>query len=261
MVWQLINDGKDDCEGFQVYCPGDAESCNKQRLASEFLAFSPVMVSAASFRTVNIASGSIATLFVNGLTGAQVTLLDAKGVTHTAPQFSATAGQINLHVPETASAGAAVLRVGVEGTILSSGTVMVSAVEPGIFAAAGSGQGLAAGVAVYVQKDGSQRTQPIARYDVVLGKYVAVPIAVPVEGTVVLSLFGTGIRGHGTLSSVSAKVNRVSAEVLFAGAQGEFSGLDQVNIQLPKILTGSGELDIEVIVAGRQANVVRVSLQ
>ena len=93
MVWQLINDGKDDCEGFQVYYPGDAESFNRLRLASESLASSPVMFSAASFRTVNVAGGSIATLFGRGLTGAQVTLLDAKGVTHTARKFLTSAEQ------------------------------------------------------------------------------------------------------------------------------------------------------------------------
>jgi mannan endo-1,4-beta-mannosidase len=35
MVWQLINDGKDDCEGFQVYSPLDAQSCTVLRQASE----------------------------------------------------------------------------------------------------------------------------------------------------------------------------------------------------------------------------------
>ncbi len=261
MVWQLINDGKDDCEGFQVYCPEDAASCHQLRLASEGLASSPVMVSAASFRTVNVAAGSIATLFGKGLAGAQVTLLDAKGVTHTARQFFNSAEQINLQIPEAVSVGAAVLRVGAEGEIRGSSTVMVSAVEPGIFAAAGDGRGLAAGLVVLVQKDGSQQTQAIARYDPGLGKYVAVPIAVPMEGTVVLSLFGTGIRGHGNLANVSAKVKGISAEVLFAGAQGEFAGLDQVNVELPKALAGLGEVDIELKVSGKLANIVRVELQ
>ena len=35
MVWQLINDGKDDCEGFQVYCPLDAQSCDVLRQVSD----------------------------------------------------------------------------------------------------------------------------------------------------------------------------------------------------------------------------------
>ncbi len=261
MVWQLINDGKDDCEGFQVYCPGDGESCSKLRLASESLVSSPMLVSAASFQPVNVASGSIATLFGSGLTGAEVTLQDAKGITHLARPFFTSAGQINLLIPEAVSSGAAVLRVVAEGAIRGSGIVMVSAVEPGLFTAAGDGQGFAAGIAVLVQKDGTQQSQAIARYDVGLGRYVANPIVAPAEGTVVLSLFGTGIRGHGTLTEVSATVKGVSAQVLFAGAQGEFAGLDQVNIQLPKALAVSGQLDIELTVAGKRANRVQVGLQ
>jgi mannan endo-1,4-beta-mannosidase len=35
IVWQLINDGKDDCEGFQVYSPLDAQSCTVLRQASD----------------------------------------------------------------------------------------------------------------------------------------------------------------------------------------------------------------------------------
>jgi uncharacterized protein (TIGR03437 family) len=38
-------------------------------------------------------------------------------------------------------------------------------------------------------------------------------------------------------------------------------GLDQVNVLLPQGLAGSGEVDVEVIVAGKAANVVRVMLE
>ena len=261
MVWQLINDGKDDCEGFQVYCPGDAESCNTLRQASVSLSASPVMVSAASFRPVNVASGSIATLFGTNLAGAQVTLVDAKGLTYQAPVFFASAGQINFQIPEAVPAGATVVRLVADGATRSSATVMVATVEPGVFTATGDGQGLAAGLVVFVRNDGSQQSQAIARYDAAQAKYVPVPIAIPADGTAILSVFGTGIRGHGNLAGVTAKVKGVSAEVLFAGSQSEFVGLDQVNIQLPKALAGSGEIDVELIVAGKLANIVRVALQ
>jgi uncharacterized protein (TIGR03437 family) len=35
-------------------------------------------------------------------------------------------------------------------------------------------------------------------------------------------------------------------------------GLDQVNVRVPKSLTGRGEVDIELTVAGRKANTSRV---
>jgi uncharacterized protein (TIGR03437 family) len=56
-------------------------------------------------------------------------------------------------------------------------------------------------------------------------------------------------------------VNGLTAEVLYAGAQGEFAGLDQVNIQLPAGLSGSGEVDVQLTVDGKNANVVRVAIR
>jgi uncharacterized protein (TIGR03437 family) len=127
---------------------------------------------------------------------------------------------------------------------------MVSAVEPGIFTAAADGKGLAAGLAVLVDRDGSQRIQ-----------FLTIPIAIPAEGTVVLALFGTGVRGGLGSTKVSAKVKGLPADVLYAGAQREFVGLDQVNIQLPAGLSGSGEVDVELTVAGKASNVVRVAIR
>lgn len=66
--------------------------------------------------------------------------------------------------------------------------------------------------------------------------------------------------GHGDLSKVAAKVGGVPAEVYFARAQGEFAGLDQVNVQLPKELTYPAELTVELTVTGKAANLVRLAI-
>ena len=47
--------------------------------------------------------------------------------------------------------------------------------------------------------------------------------------------------------------------MMFAGAQGGFAGLDQLNTQLPTDV--SGVVDVVVTVNGRQANVVKVRLK
>ena len=76
--------------------------------------------------------------------------------------------------------------------------------------------------------------------------------------TVYLSLFGTGIRNRSTLTAVSATVGGANARVEYAGAQGQFVGLDQVNIVVPRELAGRGALDVVVTVDGRTANTVQV---
>ncbi len=258
MVWQLINDGKNDCEGFQVYCPQDMQSCEVLRRTSDNIAASPVAVSAASYRGLTLASGSIASLFGTGLDSSTITLVDAKGTTYDAPLFFTSAGQINFLIPEKVPNGGTVLRVMRNGAILTSAPMMVASSEPGLFSATGDGKGLAAGIAIEVAKDGARQSHLLARYDAAQAKYVAIPVTIPPGGTVVLSLFGTGARAD--LTKVSAKVNGLNADVLFSGSQGEFVGLDQLNIQLPQGLTGSGEVDVEFVVSGKTANFVRVAI-
>ncbi len=261
MVWRLINDGKNDCEGFQVYCPQDSQSCGVLSRTSDLVQASPVAVSAASYKGISLASGSLVSMFGTGLDGSKVTLVDGKGKTHDAPLFFTSAGQVNFQIPETVPVGGAVIRVVKGGTTLNSSPSMIAGVEPGLFTVTGDGSGLAAGLAVFVAKDGTQRSQFLARYDEVQSRYVAVPVTLPTDGSaVVLSLFGTGARGHGDLSKVTATVGGLSAEVHFAGAQGEFAGLDQVNVQLPKGLTGPAELTVELTVAGKAANLVRLAI-
>jgi uncharacterized protein (TIGR03437 family) len=78
---------------------------------------------------------------------------------------------------------------------------------------------------------------------------------------VVLLLFGTGIRGYSALSAVSANIGGLDAPVLGAGAQGQFAGLDQVHVRLPRLLAGRGEVDIVLTVDGRTANTVKVNIK
>jgi uncharacterized protein (TIGR03437 family) len=61
---------------------------------------------------------------------------------------------------------------------------------------------------------------------------------------VVVELFGTGIRHVSSLSAVAATINGQSVPVEYAGPQGQFAGLDQVNVQLPHSLAGSGEVTL-----------------
>ena len=73
-------------------------------------------------------------------------------------------------------------------------------------------------------------------------------------------LFGTGIRGF--TSQVSATVGGENVAVLGAVPQGEFVGLDQVNIgPLPRTLIGRGEVPIDLTADGQAANTVTVNVR
>jgi uncharacterized protein (TIGR03437 family) len=45
-------------------------------------------------------------------------------------------------------------------------------------------------------------------------------------------------------------------QTLYAGAQGSFAGLDQVNVRLARSLVGRGEVDVSLTVDGKPANTV-----
>jgi uncharacterized protein (TIGR03437 family) len=76
-----------------------------------------------------------------------------------------------------------------------------------------------------------------------------------------LVLFGTGIRGAGGASAVTATVGNTACPVAFAGAQGTYFGLDQVNVELPHSLAGSGTVNVVITAAGETANTVTMDIQ
>jgi len=126
----------------------------------------------------------------------------------------------------------------------------IEKVAPGLFTAAASGQGVAAATA---------NGAPI--FLCATSGCVSVPIDLGSTSPVYLSLYGTGIRHVSSLANVVCTIGGVSVPVLYAGAQGEFAGLDQLNVQIPLALRGSGEVDLNLTVDGQPANTVRVNLK
>jgi uncharacterized protein (TIGR03437 family) len=90
----------------------------------------------------------------------------------------------------------------------------------------------------------------------------ATPIDLGAEtDIVVVTLFGTGLRKNTDLTRVRATIGGVDAPVLFAGAQGQFAGLDQVNLQLSRSLQGRGEVPIILTVDGQTANTSTINVR
>ncbi|MEZ5393526.1 MAG: hypothetical protein R2724_11780 [Bryobacterales bacterium] len=142
-------------------------------------------------------------------------------------------------------------RVLQDGQFVAAEVIEIEAVSPGIFSAASSGSGVAAAVYLSVGS-GGDRAQGVI-FDANL---VPVPLDLGSAGSeLYIFLFGTGLRN----ASGEVTVTVDGVPVPFSGpvAQGQFDGLDQLNIgPLPLSLAGRGEVDIVVTVDGRQANIV-----
>jgi uncharacterized protein (TIGR03437 family) len=82
-----------------------------------------------------------------------------------------------------------------------------------------------------------------------------------VDTPIYVSFYGTGIRGRSSLAAVSLTIGGVIAPVLYAGPQGTYPGLDQVNVALPLTLHGVGEVDVVLTVDGQTSNTVRIAVQ
>ena len=73
--------------------------------------------------------------------------------------------------------------------------------------------------------------------------------------------FAAPIRGFSSLANVTCMIGATNVTVLAAGAQGQFAGLDQVNVQLPASLKGAGTVNVVFTVNGQTANPVTISIQ
>lgn len=61
---------------------------------------------------------------------------------------------------------------------------------------------------------------------------------------------------------MTATIGGTPVMVGFAGAQGGFVGLDQLNLgPLPRSLAGRGEVDVVITVDGKVANTVKINIE
>lgn len=235
-------------------------------------------VSAASFELAAIAADSIVAGFGSNLAsatqaamslplpttlaGTSIKIKDSLGVEYNAPLFFVSPNQINYLIPAGVASGPASLTLTSGDGSIATGALQVVRVAPSVFSANASGQGVAAAFALRIKSDGSQVIEPVARWDAAQGLFVAVPLDLSAENEqVILILFGTGIRYRSALSSVSARIGGINAQVLYAGAQGDFIGLDQINVNIPRSLVGRGEVDIVLAADAKLANTLNIQIR
>jgi len=227
-------------------------------------------VAGASLAAESIVAGfgkglAAATQTANGtplpttLGGVSVSVTDSAGIDRPAPLFFVSAGQINFQVPPGTATGMAELRILKQNGVVARGTVNVAPIAPGLFTANADGKGVPAALALRVAANGAQSPLEVYRCGIAAGSCVPVPIDLgAATDQVILELFGTGIRGRSALTAVTATIGGQAADVLYAGPQGSFSGLDQVNIRVPRSLAGRGDVDVVLTVDGKTANTVTV---
>ncbi len=217
---------------------------------------------AASFAPGPLAKGSIVTAFGSNLASGKapaasvplptslaattVTVKDSAGAAFPAPLYYVSPTQISYVIPDAAATGAASVTIQSGQTFTAAQQIVSTA--PGIFNSAGMALGSWIGVV-----NGVQQTSPLVQN----GQMAPIDVS---NGQTYLVLYGTGI--HNYASAVTVTVAGVQLTAAYAGAQGVYLGEDQINVQLPASLKGSGVINVTLLVDNSTvSNAVQIKIQ
>ncbi|SPE27881.1 exported hypothetical protein [Candidatus Sulfopaludibacter sp. SbA3] len=187
-----------------------------------------------------------------------ITITDSAGVARAAALNYVSPGQASFLIPAGVASGAASVKVARSGTTVLTGQLTVTSVSPGLYSANGNGAGTAA--AAYVRASAPAagafvfNCQPRNALSC-----LSTPISLgAATDTIYVTLYGTGVRGA---QKVQAFVAGQSVPVLYSGAQGQYQGLDQINITLPASLAGTGEASVYIVADGKTSNMTTINIQ
>jgi len=182
------------------------------------------------------------------LAGAQVQVTDSRNTTRAAPLYYVSPTQILYLIPTGTAPGTAQIAIGTQRTMVG-----IAATAPGIYSANQTGRGVAAATYIRITSQGVRSEgylfDPLTKAD------TGVPAAAGDQ--IYLLLYGTGLRG----GPATATVADVSVPVAGPVAQGQYQGLDQINLGPLPPRIGYGQKQVVIRQGGDIANIVTVTFR
>jgi uncharacterized protein (TIGR03437 family) len=222
------------------------------------------MVNAASYVSEPLPSNAYAVVYGTDLAASPgdptvvSTITDSAGIVLRANVLYAGQEQVNILVPLTFNLGKGTLQISNRFGTSAPFPITIGTIAPGLFTVDTVGKIPAAQV-LTVDANNMQTFQSAANCP--SGTCVLAPITLEPNSQTYLILYGTGIRGRVSLSDVSVTIGGVPATVLYAGPQGVYPGLDQVNVLVPQALAGSKQVDLNLKILANAANTVQLLFQ
>jgi uncharacterized protein (TIGR03437 family) len=193
------------------------------------------------------------------LNGTTVSVQDAGGALRLGQLIYAGPDQVNFVVPEAIGSGSATVTVTSGSGAQATTSVDVASVTPSIFTMPGGT--VAAANAVRASANSTQTSIAVFSCSSATS-CSASPIDLgAADDKVIVTFFGTGLRKNSGLANVRAIIGGVSTSVLFAAAQGQFAGLDQINVQIPTSLRGRGDVSVVFNIDGQTSNAVSINVR
>lgn len=178
--------------------------------------------------------------------------------------FFVSAQQVNYVIPATTALGTAtvVIRSG-DGTV-SSGTIQIVQVAPGIFSANGNGRNAAAAVFLRVKSNLQQTFEPATQFNTVSSRFITKPVDLgPTTDSVFLILFATGLRNADVPAedNINVLIGGELVKPQYVGPQSGLVSVDQINVKIPRSLIGRGVVSVSVSATGySSSNLVEVEI-
>jgi uncharacterized protein (TIGR03437 family) len=189
-------------------------------------------------------------------------LVDANTNSRLLPLFFVSPTQLNFLIPDEVPVGGATLEVLRAGTPIASQSVLIADSSPSLFTANQNGRGVPAAEVVRVAANGTQVVSPA--FTCSGTPAVCSPATIDLGSTTdttYLVLYATGVRNRAAGSNVRVLIQGIPAEVVYAGSQAQFAGLDQINAIIPQGLRGVGNATVNLTIGAVSANPVEVRIQ
>lgn len=152
--------------------------------------------------------------------------------------FFVSPGQINFQVPPALEPGTGYVTVRNDrGVIVAAGDIEIRPAAPAIFTANASGAGVPAGIVYRLKPDGKLLDEPLAVFDPVAVRFVPRPIAFG-DDRIFLALFISGARRIANENDTRILIGGQELRPIFVGPAPGLIGVEQVNFELPRNLSG-----------------------
>ncbi len=195
--------------------------------------------------------------FPTDFDGTTVQIKDSTGAVTNAPLAFVSPSQITFQVPLGVATGSASVTINAPGSTQTATNVQIAAVSPAVFTI--DGLGVAAAYATRVTSAGGQTIEPAFILNQ-QGYYSPTPINMgAATDNVYLAFYTTGADAAG-IGNITVTVNGVNCSVLYAGASG-YTGIDQIDVQLPNSLAGSGTVALQLTAGTIMANTAEIVIQ
>jgi uncharacterized protein (TIGR03437 family) len=194
------------------------------------------------------------------LGGTSVRITDSAGNSQLAPLFAVSPGQANILIPSGLAAGAAKVTVLAGSASTLAGSMTIASAAPGLYSMNQDGANVAAAVALLDSASNQVTNETVFTCTTQTPRScLPVPLSLgAATDTLYVELYGTGLRGA---ASVQCFVAGQSVPVLYDGAVSGYSGLDQVNVSIPRSLAGAGTVRVYLVADGTASNVVSLAFQ